>query len=131
MPSRSLPGDNTWWIPSTRSGDFYLATSGDLDLATSGDFLMAMDTTPPATALSASSNRSPLDIGLLKRDVPSIVWTEGGLVPKQLRVDEPKPATNSLQVRLVAYGYSALTAGRYPAAISTITGTGLVPPTFA
>jgi hypothetical protein len=30
--------------PSTRGGDFYLATSGDLDLATSGDYRMAMDT---------------------------------------------------------------------------------------
>jgi len=29
--------------PSTRSGDFYLATTGDLDMATSGDFLMATD----------------------------------------------------------------------------------------
>ena len=29
--------------PSTRSGDFYLATTGDLGLATSGDFLMARD----------------------------------------------------------------------------------------
>ena len=54
---RTLPG---WWPvlvrtatvtaqgalnvdPSTRSGDFYLATTGDLDVATSGDFLMATD----------------------------------------------------------------------------------------
>ena len=53
----ALPG---WWLvlvgtatvtaqgalevdPSTRSGDFYLATTGDLQLATSGDFLMATD----------------------------------------------------------------------------------------
>ena len=33
--------------PSTRGGDFYLATTGDLDLATSGNFLMATDI-PPA-----------------------------------------------------------------------------------
>jgi len=30
--------------PSTRSGDFYLATAGDLELATNGDLLMATDT---------------------------------------------------------------------------------------
>ena len=29
--------------PSTRNGDFYLATTGDLALATNGDFLMATD----------------------------------------------------------------------------------------
>lgn len=39
-------------------------------------------------------------------------------------------AGTALQVQLVAYGYAAFTAGRYPAASGTITGTGLVPPTF-
>lgn len=39
-------------------------------------------------------------------------------------------AGNSLQVQLVAYGYSAFTAGRYPAASGVVSGTGLVPPTF-
>lgn len=39
-------------------------------------------------------------------------------------------AGTSLQVQLVAYGYAAFTAGRYPAAFGTIGGTGLVPPTF-
>jgi|GEM_PF-4637078 len=51
-------------------------------------------------------------------------------MPKQLRVDEPA-ATATLRVRLVAYGYSAFTAGRYPSAICTVGGTGLVTPTFA
>lgn len=37
---------------------------------------------------------------------------------------------NTLTVRFVAYGYSAFTAGRYPGAHGTITGTGLVTPTF-
>ena len=39
-------------------------------------------------------------------------------------------AGTSLQVQLVAYGYAAFTAGRYPAASGVITGAGLVPPTF-
>jgi hypothetical protein len=37
---------------------------------------------------------------------------------------------NTLQVRFVAYSYSAFTAGRYPGAHGTITSTGLVTPTF-
>jgi hypothetical protein len=39
-------------------------------------------------------------------------------------------AGTSLQVQLVAYGYSAFTAGRYPGAVGAVSGAGLVPPTF-
>jgi hypothetical protein len=39
-------------------------------------------------------------------------------------------AGTSLQVQLVAYGYAAFTAGRYPAASGVVSGAGLVPPTF-
>jgi len=39
-------------------------------------------------------------------------------------------AGTSLQVQLIAYGYAAFTAGRYPAASGVISGAGLVPPTF-
>ena len=39
-------------------------------------------------------------------------------------------AGTSLQVQLIAYGYAAFTAGRYPAASGTVNGVGLVPPTF-
>jgi len=39
-------------------------------------------------------------------------------------------AGNQLQTQLVAYGYAAFTAGRYPAGSGAVTGAGLVPPTF-
>lgn len=39
-------------------------------------------------------------------------------------------AGTSLQTQLVAYGYFAFTAGRYPAASGVVSGAGLVPPTF-
>ncbi len=39
-------------------------------------------------------------------------------------------AGTSLQVQLIAYGYAAFTAGRYPAASGVVSGAGLVPPTF-
>lgn len=39
-------------------------------------------------------------------------------------------AGTSLQVQLVAYGYAAFTAGRYPGASGVVSGAGLVPPTF-
>jgi hypothetical protein len=40
---------------STRSGDFYLATTGDLELATSGDFLMATDTGRPRSQVEPAA----------------------------------------------------------------------------
>jgi HK97 family phage major capsid protein len=42
---------------------------------------------------------------------------------------EQTGATN-LTVNLIAYGYIAFTAGRYPGASGAVTGQGLVPPTF-
>jgi HK97 family phage major capsid protein len=39
-------------------------------------------------------------------------------------------AGTSLQVQLIAYGYAAFTAGRYPGAFGVVQGAGLVPPTF-
>lgn len=46
--------------------------------------------------------------------------------PAQLRFDSP--LSNSLGIRLVAYGYSAFASGRQPKAISVIGGTGLIVP---
>lgn len=56
------------------------------------------------------------------------LWEQSGAAPFYLRFDEPKSA--ELEVKLVVYGYSAFTAGRYPKAFSIIDGTGLVAPTF-
>lgn len=58
------------------------------------------------------------------RDV--MLFEDGG--PVQLRFDSPGSAT--LTSRLVAYGYSAFTAGRVPKAVSVIAGTGLITPTL-
>jgi len=58
------------------------------------------------------------------RDV--ILFEDPANAPAQLRFDGP--LSSSLGVRLVAYGYSALAAGRQPKAISKITGTGLIVP---
>ncbi len=78
--------------------------------------------------LGAGTNE---DIIVVLRASDILLWTEeSDLMPRQLRVDEPA-ALATLQIRLVAYGYSAFTAGRYPSAIATVGGTGLVTPTFA
>lgn len=55
------------------------------------------------------------------------LW-EDASAPLLIRTDEA--LSNQLSVRFVVYGYSAFTAGRYPGAHGTITGTGLAAPTF-
>lgn len=55
------------------------------------------------------------------------LWEDAG-APLMIRSEEV--AANSLTVRFVVYGYSAFTAGRYPGAHGTISGTGLATPTF-
>jgi HK97 family phage major capsid protein len=53
-------------------------------------------------------------------------WHDDG--PLFIRAEQP--LANTLQVRFVAYSYSAFTAGRYPGAQAVISSTGLVAPTF-
>ena len=55
------------------------------------------------------------------------LWEQAGS-PFALSFDAT--GAGSLTVKSVVYGYSAFSAGRYPAALSVIAGTGLVAPTF-
>lgn len=55
------------------------------------------------------------------------LWEQAGS-PFALSFDAT--GAGSLTVKSVVYGYSAFSAGRYPAAASKISGTGLVAPTF-
>ena len=55
------------------------------------------------------------------------LWEQAGS-PFALTFDAT--GAGSLTVKSVVYGYSAFSAGRYPAAASVISGTGLVAPTF-
>jgi len=55
------------------------------------------------------------------------LWEQAGS-PFALNFDAT--GAGSLTIKSVVYGYAAATAGRYPGAFSTISGTGLVAPTF-
>jgi HK97 family phage major capsid protein len=55
------------------------------------------------------------------------LWEQAGS-PFALNFDAT--GAGSLTIKSVVYGYSAFTAGRYPGAVSIISGTGLVAPTF-
>lgn len=85
----------------------------------------------------------PVDIGTNSEDVvivtraeDNILWEEGDGMPRELRFEQT--TGGSLTTKLVAYGYAAFTAGRYPSAIGRVGGAdtgggganGLVAPTF-
>lgn len=56
------------------------------------------------------------------------LWEQNGGSPQMLRFEQPKSA--ELEVTMIVYGYSAVTANRYPNAWAQINGTGLITPSF-
>jgi hypothetical protein len=55
-----------------------------------------------------------------------VLWEDNS--PLLIRAEEG--LANQLSVRFVVYGFSGFTAGCYPDAHATISGTGLAAPTF-
>lgn len=55
------------------------------------------------------------------------LWEQSGS-PLQLRFEQT--LGGQLTVKMVVFGYSAFTGGKYPAGVSVISGTGLVTPSF-
>lgn len=76
----------------------------------------------------------PEDQVLVYRNFDILLWEDGDGLPRQLRFEQT--LGNQLTVKLVAYGYAAVTAGRYPAAVGVVGGNagtagyGLVAPSF-
>jgi HK97 family phage major capsid protein len=56
-----------------------------------------------------------------------LFWQEGDGMPRQLRFEQSNAPQS---IRLAVWGYSAFSAGRYPAASGKVSGTGLTAPTF-
>ena len=73
----------------------------------------------------------PTDLGsgsdedriIVARRADLILWEQGDGSPQLIRMDQT--SGGNLTVKVVTYGYSAFSAGRYPAAVSVISGTGL------
>ncbi|MFF2331851.1 MULTISPECIES: phage major capsid protein [unclassified Streptomyces] len=104
-------------VASTRPADYTVTAVGSLF-----GVPVVLDNNIPNN-LGAGTNETRI-IAADFRDL--ILMEDNSAAPVQLRFDDVLSGT--LQVRLLAYGYSAFAAGRQPKAISVIGGTGLIVP---
>jgi HK97 family phage major capsid protein len=77
------------------------------------------------TNLGAGTNETAVIIGDFNE---SYLWEDSGSQPLYVRFEQPD---GNVAIRTVVFGFSAYTAGKYPAAFSAITGTGLITSTWA
>lgn len=77
------------------------------------------------TDLGAGANQDAIYFGSLQE---AHLWEQGSGEPMMLRFEQPK--SQELDITMIVYGYCAFTHNRYPKAFASITGTGLVTPTF-
>jgi HK97 family phage major capsid protein len=74
------------------------------------------------TNLGAGTNETAVIVGDFR---DALLFEDPQGAPVQLRFDDV--GSSNMTSRLVAYGYSAFTAGRKPGGFAKITGTGMIP----
>lgn len=72
------------------------------------------------TNLGSGTNETAIIIGDFSQ---SYLWEDNAGAPLYVRFEQPD---GNVAVRTVVFGFSAYTAGKYPAAFTAITGTGLI-----
>lgn len=85
--------------------------------------IAGVDVVLDANILTTTSTNQDTIYGVTASELH--LWEDGG-APLFIRVDQ----ASSLGVTIAAFGFTAFTAGRYPAAHGAISGTGLTTPTF-
>jgi HK97 family phage major capsid protein len=86
-----------------------------------------------SASLPLAVGTGPEDQVIVYRASDLLLWQAGDGMPAELRFEQT--LGNQLTVKLVAYGYSGFTAGRYPKAVGIVGGNsaagfGLIAPTF-
>jgi HK97 family phage major capsid protein len=102
--------------------------SGSVVYGNSGYTIAGLPVITDANVTTTNGTGTNEDVIIIGNTQESHLWEDGDGSPMMLRFEEPKSA--ELEVKMVVYGYSAYTAGRYPNAFALIGGTGLVTPTF-
>lgn len=108
---------------------------GELKSVTTVDKSGDLQALPVVTdaSLPTSAGSGPEDQMIVSRFSDHLLWEDGSGAPSQLRFDQT--LGNQLTLKLVAYGYIAFTAARFPKATAVIGGNsaagfGLIAPTF-
>jgi HK97 family phage major capsid protein len=127
-----------WWLAVTLGTSFPLLTIlsagtqqagqvGDSDYEGDNRGILGVPAVLDAnipTNLGAATNED----AILGVTAPELHLWEEANAPMFIRAEQT--AAGNLTVKFVVWGYSAFAAGRYPGAHGTISGTGLVAPTF-
>jgi len=115
LPQANVPSNTMGVGPTTGYGSFGLQVAG-IPVVTDANI---------TTTAGAGSDE---DIVYVVRRADMLLFEDGDGTPAQIRMDQT--TGGSLTVKLVVYSYIGFVGGRYPAAISTVYGTGLVAPSF-
>lgn len=111
------------------------ATDGPVNAASvrPAGWIQGIDVITDASVPTAVGT-GPEDQVLVMRKEDLLLWEENSGAPSQIRFDQT--LGGQLTTKLVAYGYAAFTAGRYPTAVGVVGGNagtagyGLIAPTF-
>jgi HK97 family phage major capsid protein len=105
----------------------YATGNGQAFYGNSGYSLMGLPIVADANVITTAGSGGDEDEIYCVTAPEFHLWEQAGS-PFALNFDAT--GAGSLTIKSVVYGYAAATAGRYPAAFSKVTGTGLVTPTF-
>jgi HK97 family phage major capsid protein len=101
--------------------------TGAVQYGNSGFSILGLPVITDANVTITNGGAANQDV-ILVANMQEIHLFESPNAPFMLRFEQPKSA--ELEVKVVVYGYIAVTANRYPNAIAKISGTGLATPTF-
>jgi HK97 family phage major capsid protein len=114
--------------PSSSGQPAYAYGSGAPQYGNSGYSILGLPVYTDATVSVVQGAGTDQDTIYIGNSQELHLWEQGDGTPMMLRFEQPKAA--ELDVTMIVYGYSAVTANRYANAWAQINGTGLVTPAF-
>ena len=114
--------------PTSSGQPAYAYGSGAAQYGNSGYSILGLPVYTDATVATNKGTGTDQDTIYIGNSQELHLWEQGDGTPMMLRFEQPKAA--ELDVTMIVYGYSAVTANRYPNAWAQINGTGLITPTF-
>jgi len=114
--------------PTSSGQPAYAYGSGSPQYGNSGYSILGLPVYTDATVAVNKGAGTDQDTIYIGNSQELHLWEQGDGTPMMLRFEQPKAA--ELDVTMIVYGYSAVTANRYPNAWAQINGTGLITPTF-